>query len=509
MIESLRSRIRGFLALGLFALVASPAAAQTMPPSPALARHPEVAAALRVLDAWIEATVAQREQPGLSIGIVYDQDLIWAKGYGFADLESRRPATPATLYRVASITKLFTATAVMQLRDAGRLRLDDPVRDRLPWFTVQKAGDMDPPITIRQLLTHTSGLPRDFRAVNWNYATFPGQGVLQAEVSDLKAVLSPATRWKYSNLAYAVAGAVIEQASGETWSGYIEQHLLKPLGMTATSTAPRRNHPDLATGYARRVPGVRREPEPFVEIGDVAAAGVLASNVEDLSRFVALQFRTSSDDSGAVVRGSTLREMHRVQWLNPDWQGGWGLGFKVRRVAGHDRVGHPGGLPGQVTNLEVDPILKLGVIVLTNANDGDALRYVDQAFNLVRPAVTQVTAPPPTRREVPAHWAAFEGTYESPRCETCAYKFYEMRIQILNGELTMITPDDEDPWGSRLVLTPVDAHTFTLESPDQTYAEVAERLTFELDGAGKVQRVKRQNQTWLPKADTRSGPIAR
>jgi CubicO group peptidase (beta-lactamase class C family) len=120
-----------------------------------------VAAALTVLDAWITATVAQREQPGLSIGIVYDQDLIWAKGYGYADLQRQVPATPTTIYRIASISKLFTATAIMQLRDAGKLRLDDAVSDRLSWFSIKKTYEGGPPITVRNLITHTSGLPRE------------------------------------------------------------------------------------------------------------------------------------------------------------------------------------------------------------------------------------------------------------------------------------------------------------------------------------------------------------
>ena len=126
------------------------AAAQTPPAErPPLARNPGVAAALTVLDSWIDATVAQREQPGLSIGVVFDQDLIWAKGYGFADLERRLPATPGTLYRIASISKLFTATAVLQLRDAGKLRLDDPLSQHLPWFSIHKNYEDGPPITVR------------------------------------------------------------------------------------------------------------------------------------------------------------------------------------------------------------------------------------------------------------------------------------------------------------------------------------------------------------------------
>ena len=107
--------------------------AQTTP----LQEKPEVAGAIQVLDKWIQAAVASREDPGLSIGIVYDQNLIWAKGYGFANIVKQLPATPSTLYRIASISKVFTATGIMQLRDAGKLQLDDPVSKHLPWFRVQ------------------------------------------------------------------------------------------------------------------------------------------------------------------------------------------------------------------------------------------------------------------------------------------------------------------------------------------------------------------------------------
>src|SRR6184192_3943803 len=124
---------------------------------------------------WTAPAVAQREQPGLSIGVVYDQELIWAKGYGYADLERRVPTTPSTIYRIASISKLFTATAIMQLRDAGKLRLDDPVSERLPWFSIKKTYDGGPPITIRHLITHTSGLPRELSGVNWS-DLLPGSG---------------------------------------------------------------------------------------------------------------------------------------------------------------------------------------------------------------------------------------------------------------------------------------------------------------------------------------------
>ena len=138
-----------------------------------LLQNPEVDAAFKVLDAWIKATMRNREQPGLSIGIVHDQDLIWAQGYGFADLADKVPATPSTLYRIASISKLFTTTAIMQLRDAGKLQLDDPVAKHLSWFKITNLYPEGATVTIRHLLTHTSGLPREATSVSWNELTFP------------------------------------------------------------------------------------------------------------------------------------------------------------------------------------------------------------------------------------------------------------------------------------------------------------------------------------------------
>ena len=126
---------RRVAALGLALIVLLPAAAlHSAEPAKTLAESPGVAEAIQVFDAWVARTAADREQPGVSIGIVHDQDLIWAKGYGFADLAKKTPATPATDYRIASLSKLFTATAILQLRDAGKLQLDDPVSKWLPAF---------------------------------------------------------------------------------------------------------------------------------------------------------------------------------------------------------------------------------------------------------------------------------------------------------------------------------------------------------------------------------------
>ena len=122
---------------------------------------PEVQGQTRLFSAWLEGWIAYRGLPGVVVGVVADQELIWAQGFGLADLASGRPMTPQTKFRMASHSKLFTATAIMQLREQGRLRLDDPVSKYLPWFAVRPAAPDDPPITIEHLLTHSSGLPRE------------------------------------------------------------------------------------------------------------------------------------------------------------------------------------------------------------------------------------------------------------------------------------------------------------------------------------------------------------
>ncbi len=442
-----------------------------------LAANPEVAAALKVLDAWIEAMVAEREQPGLSIGVVYDQELIWAKGYGYADLAKKIPATPATVYRIASISKLFTATAIMQLRDAGKLQLDDPVAKHLPWFKIKNAHPDGPTITVRHLITHTSGLPRELPITYWNDLNFPSRADMIDLLPGQETVFAAETEWKYSNLAFALAGEVVAAVSGEPYPQYIENHILKPLGMSSTRVVPDANMPGLATGYGRRVPGEPRDVEPFINIGGLIPAGSLASTVEDLARFIALQFRDGPAGGAQVLKGSTIREMHRVQWLRPDWQSGQGLGFAIRRVADQVRVGHGGAVPGHRTQIELAPAAKLGVIVLTNANDGDPARYVNQAFKLLGPPIARAAEEPKKALEPDPAWEKYVGTY--------AWKRSNVRIMVLNGELTMLSPDADNPWEARVRLKPVGPHTFRMIGGSSS----GELLRFELDSSGHVVRL--------------------
>ena len=184
---------------------------------------------------------------------------MWAAGFGEADPARHAPATPDTLYRIASITKLFTATSILQLRDAGALQLDDPVTRHLPWFAVPSRHADAPPITIRHLITHTSGLPREAAFPYWTEGEFPTPERLREGLARQEAVLPTETRWKYSNLALALAGEVVAAASGEPYADYVAAHVLRAARHDEHARRlPRSGGP--AAGARLCAPAPRRKP---------------------------------------------------------------------------------------------------------------------------------------------------------------------------------------------------------------------------------------------------------
>src|SRR5260221_13190643 len=198
----------GLAFLGVVIALPLPAQTPASPPSAAtIAADPDVLGAERLFSAWLEGQIAYRGLPGIAVGVVSDRDLVWASGFGFADVKAKTPMSPTTKFRMASHSKLFTAIAIMQLREQGKLRLDDPVINYLPWFKAKPAGDDDGTITIEQLLSHSSGLQRE-AGDHWTSYEFPTADELRRLFADRQAAFAPSVRWKYSNLAYSVVGMV-------------------------------------------------------------------------------------------------------------------------------------------------------------------------------------------------------------------------------------------------------------------------------------------------------------
>lgn len=387
---------------------------------------------------------------------------------------------PDTLLPWFSATKVVTAVAVLQQWERGRLAPDDPVAAHVPEFAV---GGKER-ITIRHLLTHTAGLPRDAPLPYWTDREFPSREALAEAVRDGVALFEPGAGYEYSNLGIALAGEVVAAASGMPWEEYVERHVLARLGMRSTSTAgPRVPAERLATGYLTRPPDAEPPAPPPLAPPTVsralAPAAEMSSTVEDLARYVSAHL-AGPGAASALLSPATRREMHRVHWLSPSWTSGRGLGFSVWRQGDRTLVGHAGWVAGHRGQIAFDPESRVGVVVLTNSDQGGPGSYVRQAFELLAPAIEELTAPAAevAQAEDPERFA---GTYSTPWGEVTD-------VLVLDGGLVMYDrshPPAEDVEGSLTKLVPEGGTAFRVASDDGTGA----RVLFELEG-GRVVRVK-------------------
>jgi D-alanyl-D-alanine carboxypeptidase len=448
-----RTSVLGLLFVAVCGLAEAQPDRDAGPAVRAVADDPDVQGARRLFSAWLDGQIAYRGLPGVVVGVVAGDDLVWAAGFGHASVATRQPMTPRTKFRMASHSKLFTAIAIMQLREEGRLRLDDPVSMYLPWFAVQAATPDDPPVTIEHLLTHSSGLPREAGA-HWTTLDFPTDDQLRDLLPDRQAAFSPEVRWKYSNLAYTLAGMIVERVSGQTWSDYVQRHIFDPLGMRDSSVD--RDVDGLAVGYGRRMPDGSRQVMPFVDARAMGPATGITSTVEDMARFVSAQFRTGTREGHRILSTSSLREMHRVRRLENDWSRGSGVGFAVTREKDKVYVGHGGGYPGYTTQTTIQLDDRVGVIVLTNTNDSNPGDIASKLMATVGQAVAKASAPPPAEVTWDPSWSRFAGLYRG--------RGGDSHVVELNRRLVIITPHAPSLEPS-IVLVPVGNDQFRYVAP--------------------------------------------
>lgn len=325
---------------------------------------------------------AKKNYPGLAWGIVLDGELIHSGKLGLADTARRIPVGPATRFRIASMSKSFTALAILRLRDAGRLALTDPVTRHLPEFaTVAPLTTDSPAVTLQHLLTMTAGFPEDNPWGDRQLAVTPAD--LRAFLRRGVALSTPAgTQYEYSNLAYALLGEVISTVAREPYQRFITREILQPLSMRDTVweyTEVPAEH--LALGYRSRSGGW--EAEPLLHDGAYGAMGGLLTTIPDLARYVAFHLAAwppRDDAEHPVARRATLREMHqpsvvtRLDGQAKDAAGqplptvsGYGYGLRWTLDArGVVTVGHSGGLPGFGSQLVFYPEHGLGIVSCAN-----------------------------------------------------------------------------------------------------------------------------------------------
>lgn len=433
--------------------------------------------AFRLIETWMEAQQAYQHLPGLSAAIVKDQETIWSKAYGFSNVSGKVNASPATVYSICSISKLFTSIAIMQLYDAGKLRLDDSVETLLPGFNIKQQYKDSGPITIRGLLTHSSGLPRESDYPYWTGPEFPFPTVQQVDskLSDQETLYPASTYFQYSNLGMSLLGEVITKVSGKPYEQYIEENILQPLRLGNT-------HPYLpkdewgkrmAIGYgAIKRDGSRDQVKLFDAKGINAAAG-FSSNVEDLARFASWQFRLLEKGGTELLKSSTLKEMHRVQWVDPDWKIHWGLGFVVSQSEGTTIVSHGGSCPGYRSTLQLLPKEKMAYTVMINAGGESPEKFAKALRNVISKI-------PKEKSKTTVDLNVYAGRYNSQPwgSESIIVPWY--------GDLAVLDLPSEDPEGDMTLLKYVADDTFRRIRSDKSLGEV---VRFERDKSGKVTKV--------------------
>lgn len=449
--------------------------------SVSIASDPAVRDALARLDVWLEGQRYRFDLPGFAVGVVHDQQLLWSKGYGYADVAQRIPSTDQTLYRIASISKTFAATAVVQLAERGKLSLDDPVSRHLQWFTPRDSTPGSP-VRVWNLLSHSGGLQRESPGSDWDALVSPDAESIASATRDTPLVLPPQSRLAYSNYGYAVAGQLVQQVSGVPYSKYLSDNVLRPLGLTATDVLDgRETRPGLAVPYGRRTPdGPRAIEQQMPRTDAFDSVGALVSSVSDLAKWASFQFRDSDANAGPVLTGASLRDMHRPHFLLPDWSQGWGLGWRLTRNDAGARIDHGGSLPGYKSSLLLDSSSRVGVILLMNADDGPR-ELSTGILKLVAEPIGKAAASPSAVAPAPsAQFARFEGPYRDRSGE-------QVFVLAVTEGLQLLYPEAADIKVGAAMLRSTGPTSFVTESPPGSITQaVASRVQFTLDESGQA-----------------------
>jgi CubicO group peptidase (beta-lactamase class C family) len=428
-------------------------------------------------DGGLAMVAGRHPAVGLAVGVVRDGRLDLFHGHGLADISSRTPVTEDTVFRIGSITKTFTAIAVMQLAEQGLVDLDAPAGHYLRAYRLIPAKPGHRLATVRQLLTHTAGLPqlvypaRAFQPVLGETVAYgqPVPTLAEFYRGRLHLIAEPGTRHTYSNHGFATLGQIVEDVTGQPLRGYFRDHIFGPLGMTGTDLVRSdRIRARLATGYALRSGGPRPVRDcDLVTVG----AGAIYSTTADLACYVAALLADGSGEHGPILKPDTLTSMFGPQYQPDPRLPGVGLGFFRRDLGGHLVVGHDGLVPGFSSQMTLAPHDGAGVVAFTNGARS-AMAWLSTEVSAILGRMIGVPEPV-MRADVSHHpeiWTDVCGWYSFRGSLRDAQKWFIAGAQVVvrRGQLTLrpltpvpalacglpLHPDDaDDPYVFRIDLS--------------------------------------------------------
>lgn len=447
----------------------------------------QVAAALPAITSRLRAAIVyevdQKQLPALSLSLVDGDQVAWAEGFGFQDADRKIAASADTIYRVGSVSKLFTDIALMQGVERGTIDLDAPVQQYVSQF--RPHNPYGTAVTLRQMMAHQSGLVRESPIGNYFDPTEPSLAETIASLNDTSLVLRPGTKTKYSNAAIAVVGAALENQSGMSHPDYVNQHLFGPLGMTASSfvVAPEIQS-RLATGWMWTYDGRRFEAPPFL-LG-TGPAGNLYSSVNDLSKFMIWVLNDKAGQADPILTARSFAEMTTPIVDAAGKPQGFGLGFSVRPFEGTTKIGHGGAVYGFSTQFEALPERRIGVVAASSldGSNGVVARLAQYALRLMIAAQDEKPLPDyrTTTPMSPERSAQLVGDYRDPATERVVQIFrdgdkvgihlgsFQHQLRAASDDGTILV-DDVIGFGTEV--TQVDSRT--LKVGDTLYQRMADQ----------------------------------
>ncbi len=438
--------------------------------------------AFNIIEAWLETQKDFEKLPGISVAIVKDQENVWTNAFGFANPGEKTPMKSSTIFSICSISKLFTSVAIMKLYDEGKLRLDDRIDDLLPWYDLEQKFPSSGPITVRSLLTHSSGLPREANFPYWTGPDFPfpTQQMVKEELNNQETLYPASTYFQYSNLGLTLLGEIVEKVSGITFDEYILKNILQPLGLENTRTElPEALYgKELAVGYSAVKRNGERERVNFFQARGIKAAAGFSSNVIDLGKFASWQFRLLDTTVTEILKPSTLNYMQNVHWTDPDWKTIWGLGFSIQKGANESKiVGHGGSCPGYRTVLVLNPKNEIAIVVMINANGTSPDKYATGIFEILSKAEADSKKQSSEAKGKDVDLNEYAGYYDDLPWGSETY------ISNWYGNLVCLTLPSESPVKAMSFLKHIEGDKFRRIRDD---GELGETLVFERNSRGEV-----------------------
>jgi CubicO group peptidase (beta-lactamase class C family) len=376
---------------------------------------------LNGLDDYLLEMMNKHTLAGLAVGVVRAGRLVYTSGQGFADIAKGRPVSMDTTFRIASISKTFTAIGIMQLWEQGMFKLDDPVNSYLKDLIVMHKDPLAPPVTFRHMLTHTSGIGE---------APTVKDGLLMLIGKDRSFIKSDAERpplselydglfltdvpaqqkWAYANHAFAILGKLVEDISGMPFPEYMISNVFEPLGMLRTDYLfSERVRDEFAQGYNFKKGAFK--PVPF-KPRTLMGAGSVISSVNEMAKYMAALMNGGANEHGRVLKAETLKLMMSSQLDTDPRIFSMGLAFWLDHYGGHLVAGHGGSQPGFISDMKVTPEEKLGVIVFTNTGDmAPEFIGTEIMHRLLGVANPDADFPPKGILSQPHDWARFTGFY--------------------------------------------------------------------------------------------------